>query len=185
MPSRNDTSKGLSVSANAIPDELILREYRLTVRNLLLTADRGIVANSSPRHATIILEEMIKASTHSFIASAERMSGKVWTDEVLRLLCEARRRGVIVRLLVEEECAPLVEGRLPRDLAECIRKVAKEHMTDDFLNLAVSDGTAYRLEMDKATKKAAFCANGGENAVAMSEWFNNEFVSGERIVAAA
>jgi len=169
---------------NQTADELILREYRLTVRNLLLTADTGIVANSSPRHATIILEEMIKSATHSFVASAERMSGNVWTDEVLRLLCDAMRRGVIVRILVEEECAPLLEGRLPSSLAMCIRKANKDHVDSEFLNLALADGKAYRLELDKQTKKAAFCANGGESAADMRSWFDCEFLAGKCLSAA-
>lgn len=165
-------------------EELVLHEYRLTVRNLLLSSGQGIVANSSPRHATIILEEMIRGAKTSFIASAEQMSGEVWTDEVLRLLCEAKRRNVVIRLLVEKKCVPLAEGRLPNELVGCIRKAVDGHCDETFLNLAVMDGVAYRLELDKKTKEAAFCANGAESAAVMSDWFNREFVIAERLEVA-
>lgn len=159
-------------------EQALLREYRATVDNLLQTGDSGIVANSSPRHATIILEEMIKNSHVSFIASAEGMSEEVWTDNVLRLLSEAKSRSVSVKLLVKNECIPLSGGRMPENLKDCVRRVSGEYGDGEFLNLAVSDRKAFRLEMDEQTKRAAFCANNPRQAAAMSAWFNSEFAAG-------
>ncbi len=170
--------------ANGTQDEAMLREYRATVHNLLLTGDSGIVANSSSSHATIILEEMIKSAQMSFVASAEGMSATVWTDSVLRLLSEAKMRGVSVRLLVKDECIPLVAGRLPENLRECVRKANNEQREGEFLNLAVVDNKAFRLEMDELEKRAAFCANMPEQAGKMVRWFDSEFAEGSDCEAA-
>lgn len=170
--------------ADNTQDEAMLREYRATVRNLLQTGDSGIVANSSPLHATIILEEMIRSAQTSFVASAEGMSDTVWTDGVLRLLGEAKAKGLSVRLLVRNGCIPLNAGRLPENLKCCVRKASDEPREGDFLNLAVVDGKAFRIEMDEAEKKAAFCANMPKQAAEMVKWFDGEYASATEVKAA-
>ena len=80
--------------------EAILLEYRKTVRNLFDTGASDVIDNSSPRHAAILIEEMVRHAQVSFCAFAGRMNPDVWNANVMAALKEAIQRGVLVRLLV-------------------------------------------------------------------------------------
>ena len=81
--------------------EAILLEYRKTVRNLFDTGASDVIDNSSPRHAAILIEEMVRHANVSFRAFAGRMNPTVWNLNVMDALDEAIKRGVDVQLLVE------------------------------------------------------------------------------------
>ena len=139
--------------------ESILLEYRKTVRNLFDTGASDVIDNSSPRHASILIEEMVRHAQVSFYAFAGRMNPEVWNANVMAALNDAVQRGVLVRLLVEEKCFPFDEGTMPESVRSTVRRFDPNHAASDFAHCAVGDGRSFRLEMDDAEKTAMFSAN--------------------------
>lgn len=141
--------------------EAILLEYRKTVRNLFDTGASDIIDNSSPRHAAILIEEMVRHAQVSFRAFAGRMNPVVWNINVMNALSDAISRGVNVQLLVEHDCEPIVNGTMP-DIVRCaVRRcvAAAGFNPSQFSHCATGDCQSFRLEMDPIQKTAAFAAN--------------------------
>ena len=139
--------------------EAILLEYRKTVRNLFDTGASDVIDNSSPRHAAILIEEMVRHAQVSFCAFAGRMNPDVWNANVMAALKEAIQRGVLVRLLVEKECLPIDGGMMPESVRTTVRKLSPDIDASDYGHCAVGDGRSFRMEMDDSIKSAAFSAN--------------------------
>lgn len=139
--------------------ESILLEYRKTVRNLFDTGAPDVIDNSSPRHAAILIEEMVRHAQVSFCAFAGRMNPEVWNANVMAALEEAVRRGVLVRLLVEEKCLPADEGLMPDSLKSTVRKFGSDIKASEYNHCAVADGQSFRFEINAAAASAVFSAN--------------------------
>ena len=154
-------------------DEAILAEYRATVRHLIETKAGDPVNNWSPRHAAIIVEEMVSHVEHSFIALSGRMSMAVWSPAVLERLALAKRNGVSVRFLVQNECASTLAGVLPKDLQGSVRKIAADIPASAIPNhFTVVDGRVVRMETNAELKEALFTANNSDLAAAATKAFD-------------
>lgn len=159
--------------------ERLLGEYRQAVRAMLESEKFGRIENSSPKHAAIIIEEMIAHAKDSFCAIAQRMDPAVWSPCVLGALSEALKKGVAVSLLVvaSGELAHL-DGISP-ELRSHIRRA--ERAEGIGINLAVMDGKAVRLEYDVANDRATFCVNEAELARLARAKFDALYESGSVI----
>lgn len=146
--------------------EAMLIEYRKTVRNLFDTGASDVIDNSSPRHAAILIEEMVRHAQVSFRAFAGGMNPAVWNINVMSALSDAIARGVNVQLLVVHDCEPIKNGSMPDIVRRAVRRcVASEGFNpDDFSHFATGDSRSFRMEMDPAAKTAAFSANSPELA---------------------
>lgn len=154
--------------------EAILLEYRKTVRNLFDTGASDVIDNSSPRHAAILIEEMVRHANVSFRAFAGRMNPTVWNLNVMDALDEAIKRGVDVQLLVEQDCDPILNGTMPEMVRRAVRRCER---TDDlnpsqFAHCATGDRKSFRIEMDRDQKTAAFSANNPELAARVATIFD-------------
>ena len=141
--------------------EAILLEYRKTVRNLFDTGASDVIDNSSPRHAAILIEEMVRHAQVSFRAFAGGMNPVVWNINVMNALKEAIERGVNVQLLVEHDCEPILNGTMPDIVRRAVRRCVASGDFDpkNFSHCATGDRQSFRMEMDQDTKTAAFSAN--------------------------
>ena len=157
--------------------ELMLSEYRKAVQRLFDSGSPDLINNSSPRHASILLEEMIRHTQSYFYAFAGRMNPEVWNVRVMAALDAASRRGVLIRLLVERECEPLKIGIMPPTLQYAISRCPEDLIKQNIAHCAVGDGKSMRLEMDASTKTAVFAANNTELATSvtalLTRLFNN------------
>ena len=144
--------------------ETILMEYRKTVRNLFDTGAPDVIDNSSPRHASILLEEMIRHAQISFYAFSGQMDSEVWNANVLSALEDAVKRGVLIHLLVEQNCIPIDNGMMPESLRSTVRRFGSSINPSDFSHCAVGDGQSFRMEMNQPAKSAVFAANNPEFA---------------------
>lgn len=135
----------------------MMERYESAVRNALLRGVSCSIKNSSREHAAIILREMLKASQSSFHAYARALSHDVWNSETIAALEDAKRRGVDVRLLIENDCDAETAKELPPLLCALIRKV--RYVDDKGArpnNFAVADGCALRFETDPVQRSAIF-----------------------------
>lgn len=141
--------------------EAMLLEYRKTVRNLFDTGASDVIDNSSPRHAAILIEEMVRHAQVSFRAFAGRMNPAVWNINVMNALNDAIARGVNVQLLVEDDCDPILNGSMPDIVRRAVRRCAASQDFDpkNFSHCATGDRQSFRMEMDQDAKTAAFSAN--------------------------
>ena len=141
--------------------EAMLIEYRKTVRNLFDTGASDVIDNSSPRHAAILIEEMVRHAQVSFRAFAGGMNPVVWNISVMNALKEAIERGVNVQLLVERDCEPIVNGSMPDIVRRAVRrcKASEDFNPASFSHCATGDRQSFRMEMDQDAKTAAFSAN--------------------------
>lgn len=142
--------------------EAMLIEYRKTVRNLFDTGASDVIDNSSPRHAAILIEEMVRHAQVSFRAFAGRMNPAVWNISVMNALSEAIARGVNVQLLVEHDCDPILNGSMPDIVRRAVRRCGAASGNFNpkvFPHIATGDGQSFRMEMDPDAKTAAFAAN--------------------------
>lgn len=141
--------------------EAMLIEYRKTVRNLFDTGASDVIDNSSPRHAAILIEEMVRHAQVSFRAFAGGMNPAVWNISVMNALKEAIERGVNVQLLVEHDCEPIVNGSMPDIVRRAVRrcKASEDFNPASFSHCATGDRQSFRMEMDQDAKTAAFSAN--------------------------
>lgn len=141
--------------------EAILLEYRKTVRNLFDTGASDVIDNSSPRHAAILIEEMVRHAQVSFRAFAGRMNPAVWNINVMKALSDAIERGVNVQLLVEHDCEPILNGTMPDIVRRAVRRcvASVDFNPADFSHCATGDCQSFRMEMDPVQKTAAFSAN--------------------------
>lgn len=139
--------------------EQMLTEYRKAVQRLFNSESADLINNSSPRHASILIEEMILHAKSYFYAFAGRMNPDVWNVRVMAALDAAVNRGVTVRLLVERECEPINIGIMPLSLRYAVRRCPEDLIKQEIAHCAVGDGRSLRIEMDAKTKTAVFSAN--------------------------
>lgn len=159
--------------------ERLLGEYRQAVCAMLDSEKFSRIENSSPKHAAIIIEEMIGHAERSFCAIAQRMNPVVWSSSVIAALTKAVKEGIAVSLLVvTTEALTHLDGIDP-DLRKCIRRVADAHEIG--INLAVMDTKAVRLEYDVTHDKAVFCVNETELANLARTKFDALYESGHAI----
>lgn len=156
-------------------DAVILKEYRLTVRTLLDVGSPEIINNPSPRHASIIIEEMIKHARVSFRAFAGQMNVEVWNPNVMSALKMAIQRGVNVRLIVERVCDPILINSMPEIVRGAVNRLMKNGEFDpqSYSHCAIGDGRSLRLEMDRVRKSAIFTANNPELASTAASIFDS------------
>ena len=142
--------------------ERLLVDYRQAVRAMLESDSFSRIENSSPKHAAIIIEEMIGHAKESFCAIAQCMNPVVWSSGVIAALSNAMKRGVAVSLLVVAPGALTHLNGIDPELRSHIRRAAKAENIG--INLAVMDAKAVRLEYDVDNDKATFCVNEKELA---------------------
>lgn len=159
----------------------LMDKYRENVRALFKEGSSDVVGNSSPRHATILIEEMIRHANETFVAFARKMDPQVWGKSVMDALEAAVKRGVAVRLLVESECLPIVNGTMPPSVRPCVRKLSGEVAgnTIGVPHFASGDGTSVRVETDPKDRSAVFAANNPEIAARVGKIFNSLYQMGE------
>ena len=148
--------------------ERLMEEYRRNVRALFDKKSPDLANNSSSRHASILIEEMVLHAQHSFVAFAGRMNPVVWNERVMAALADAISRHVQIRLIVESECEPIINGTMPDVVRSCVRRIQPQ-LLDDVKAAAVShcasgDGVSLRFETDPGKKTAIFAANNPEVA---------------------
>ena len=160
----------------------LMEQYRENVKALFKEGSAELIDNSSPRHAAILIEEMVIHAKSSFVAFAGRMNPEVWTPAVMSALAEALSRSVEVRLLVEKECLPISNGTMPESVRKCVRKLGDQLVerikTIDVAHCACGDGQSLRIEMDPDTKSAKFSANNPEIASRIVSIFDNLYGMG-------
>lgn len=148
--------------------ERLMDEYRQNVRALFDAKSPDIANNSSYRHAAILIEEMVLHSKKTFVAFAGRMNPEVWNAKVMSALVAASGRGVDIKLLVETECDPIINGSMPECLRKFVRRLPQD-VRERFENIhnshcASGDGESFRMEINPAQKSAVFAANNPELA---------------------
>lgn len=152
----------------------VLRLYRTTVRNMLESSKPSHVPNSSYRHASIILEEMVRVAHDSFHAYCGKFSADVWTPEVTNQLRLAIDRKVDVVIILAGE----PESIIPEFLKDHVRRLDLSSVEDrrsDFARVdhfASVDGKSVRLENDRAGRRALFAANHSDLADQVERIFN-------------
>jgi len=145
----------------------LMDEYRTNVKALFENKSAEFASNSSGRHASILIEEMILHAQHTFDAFAGRMNPEVWNERVMTALADAIARGVHVQLVVENECAPISNGTMPQTVRPFVRRLpqqAIDGIKQVITHCASGDGESMRIEMDPAQKSAVFAANNPETA---------------------
>ncbi len=160
--------------------DAVLELYRTTVRNMLASDKPGLVPNASYRHASIIIEELIRSARQSFFAYCGKMSCDVWTVEVMEQLRLAISRGVDVHIIMTDvvEVPPFLEGRVHTLKLDQLGIYRRAY--ESIQHFAVADGKNLRMEKDPATREAVFAANRPDFAVELERIF-----SSLRVAAAA
>lgn len=158
----------------------LMGEYRDNVRALFDKGSSETVDNSSPRHAAVLIEEMVAHAQKSFVAFAGRMNPEVWTPAVMTALGAALERGVTIRLLVEKECEPITNGTMPAPVRKFVYKLGDSVVdkVKDISHFASGDGQSLRIEMDPIAKSAKFSANNPEIASRIVKIFDSLYGMG-------
>lgn len=167
----NETDRALN--------ERLLDDYRQAVCSMLEADEFRRIENSSPKHAAIIIEEMIGHAQHSFCAVAQTLNPVVWSPRVIAALSTALKKGIAVSLLV------VAQGELPhlvgvdQDLRSHIRRAASAEGIE--INFAIMDSKAVRIEHDVANDRATFCVNEAELARLAQTKFDALYEAGTAI----
>lgn len=167
------------MSENNALKERLLDEYRQAVSAMLESDKFSRIENSSPKHAAIIIEEMIGHAKHSFCAVAQSMNPVVWSPGVINALSNALKNGITVSLLV------VTQGELPhlvdvdQNLRSHIRRAASAEEIG--INFAIMDLKAVRIEHDVANDRATFCVNEAELARLAQTKFDALYKAGSAI----
>jgi hypothetical protein len=165
-------------------EPFLIEQYRISVKSMLANESEGIITNSMPLHATIILEEMIRSTKQSFMAITEKLSGDVWTDSVIQCLIDKIRAGVKVRIITARcnpSDVPVVNKFREVEKSEFVfeSRELDEKNKDFTYNFAVSDSKAFRFEHDRENRKAIFCANDVDLAKKLVDVFEKLFGLGQ------
>ena len=142
--------------------ERLLDDYRQAVCAMLEADEFRRIENSSPKHAAIIIEEMIGHAKHSFCAVAQTLNPVVWSAGVIAALSRAMARGVAVSLLVVAAGDLAHLDSIPAELRNRIHRAERPDVIG--INFAVMDDKAVRIEHDVANDRATFCVNEAELA---------------------
>ena len=152
-----------------------MQEYRTVIRSLFDTDSSEVVHNASLEHAAVILEEMVRRAKLSFFAIAKNLNEKAWNSKVVQALVEARRRGVVVELLVTDSDRQNLTHLKNWDatVIPCIKMVSEAVRKKEKLlhNFAVMDQKAFRYEVDQTKATAVFGANNPKYALSAFAWF--------------
>lgn len=154
-------------------NDAVLELYRTTVRNMLANDKPGVVPNASYRHASIIIEELVRSAKQSFFAYCEKLSSDVWSRRVLDQLQAAIIRGVEVRIILTEE----PDSDMPDFMKGHIKILRISQLGENqasyeaIEHFAVVDGKSLRLEQNKRTREALFAANRPDVAHELEEIF--------------
>lgn len=159
--------------------ERLLAEYRDAIRGMLNSDKFSRIENSSPKHAAIIIEEMIKKADHSFCAVAQRMNPDVWSPRMIDALTKAAMRGVVVSILVVASGELSHLETIPANLRSHIRRAASPNSID--INFAIMDAKAVRVEYDVENDRATFCVNEPEITNLAQTKFNSLYEAGTAI----
>ena len=159
--------------------ERLLVEYRNAIRGMLNSEKFSRIENSSPKHAAIIIEEMIKKADHSFCAVAQRMNPVVWSPRVIDALTKAAARGVAVSILVVAAGELSHLDNIPANLRSHIRRAASPDAIG--INFAIMDAKAVRVEHDVVNDRATFCVNEPELTDLAQTKFNSLYEAGTAI----
>ena len=153
--------------------DAVFELYRITVRNMLASDKPGLVPNASHRHASIIIEELIRSAVHSFFAYCGKMSPDVWTPEVKEQLRLAILRGVDVRIILTEK----VDELIPLFLKDrvCFLNMEKQgpylEAYESIQHFDVTDNKSLRMEKNQDTREAVFAANHPDFAIELDKIF--------------
>lgn len=159
--------------------EWLLDEYRHAVCAMLETDEFRRIENSSPKHAAIIIEEMIGHAQHSFCAVAQTLNPVVWSPRVIAALSSAMAKGVTVSLLVVAAGDLAHLNILPAEVRSRVRRAERPDAIG--INFAVMDDKAVRIEHDIANDRASFCVNEDELAHLAQNKFNSLYEAGTAI----
>lgn len=141
--------------------DAVLELYRTTVRNMLANNKPGLVPNASYRHASIIIEELVRSAKSRFFAYCEKLSCDVWTRQVVEQLQLAIQRNVDVQIVITDDS----DIDAPEFLRSRIRTLRLDQLGDErasyeaLNHFAVVDGKSVRLELNRQTREALFAAN--------------------------
>ena len=152
-------------------NDAVLELYRTTVRTMLANNKPGVVPNASHRHASIIIEELIRSAKQSFFAYCGKMSCDVWTEAIREQLRLAISRGVDVQIVLTDavEVPPFLNGRVHILNLENLGDYRGAY--ESIQHFAVVDGKHLRMEKDPATREAVFAANRPDFAVELEKIF--------------
>ena len=146
----------------------MIEEYRTKVQSLFDDCSSEIVGNASPRHAAILIEEMVVHAEQSFKAFAGKMNPDVWNERVMEALRRAvEERHIDIKLVVECDCEPIKRGTMPESVRKFVRKLdpeTRDKLRDKLSHCASGDGKSLRIETDADQKSAVFSANRPETA---------------------
>ena len=151
----------------------VLELYRTTVRNMLANDRPGIVPNASYKHASIIMEELVRSAKSKFFAYCEKLSADVWTSTVREQLRLAILRGVDVQIVLTSKPNETPLG-FPEDRIRVLNlsELGESRPSfEDVNHFAVVDGKSLRLEQNKQTREALFAANRPDVAHELEEIF--------------
>lgn len=160
-------------------NERLLDDYRQAVCAMLDANEFQRIENSSPRHAAIIIEEMIGHAQHSFCAVAQTLNPVVWSPRVIAALSSAMTRGVAVSLLIVTAGDLAHLDSVPTELRSRVRRAERPDVIN--INFAVMDDKAVRLEYDVDNDRASFCVNENELAQLAQNKFNKLYEAGTAI----
>lgn len=144
----------------AAGEDEVLALYRQIVRRMLSEGSRNAIPNSSKAHASIILEEMLKASKFVFVAYSGGLAKDVWNDAVLDQIVAAAGRGVNVQIVIARASKDHVREDV-REFVTCIPEgigAETRREIESLGHFSVADA-AFRLETDRGARKAVFCAH--------------------------
>ena len=160
-------------------NERLLDDYRQAVCAMLEANEFRRIENSSPKHAAIIIEEMIGHAKHSFCAVAQTLNPVVWSPRVIAALSSAMSRGVVVSLLVVASGELAHLDSIPAELRSRVRRAERPDVIG--INFAVMDNKAVRIEHDVANDRATFCVNEAELASLAQAKFDALYKAGTAI----
>ena len=133
-----------------------LMGYRLSVRSRIEHNNSGLFRNPSPKHAQVVISELVAAARESICIYCGKLSSDIYgnLDSCFR---DAIDRGVNVRVMIEEERAD--HNKLSTLL--CERKRIRQLSGTDkgqVQHFVLVDEKRYRIEVNNDSKQALVCA---------------------------
>lgn len=165
----------------------LLSDYRADVEKFFDAQSPDIITNKDRHHAAILISTLFKKADREVIVFSRQLDGDFYTQEdVKSQILEAAKRGVDIRILVQES----VEAKdLVRDLLkEQWKGKVTVHLCKpgslgaaSSINFTVVDGKAYRLEKNRDNHEAFACANDPKTAQKIIKVFESFDVDYEQV----
>jgi hypothetical protein len=143
--------------------------YEQIVRTFRETKSPALFGNERPEHAAIIFREFFYGAEKRVVMLVKNLANSVFGREEVRVAMEvALRKRVAVDIVVQEEIespelretlAKWKSDGLPLNFVE-----AHGELADEKANIAVMDGTAFRLEPNNGETKAFACMHDPKHA---------------------